>query len=190
LPLERIAHVFEAPAPVVSNLGRSWSRSHQLSRRMGQRKPFAQLAGKELGLVETPLFQASFVKGYRNRPGRRQPLHHKTLGQEKRERLGQARPALVLETVQRVLDGSFIGNRRAQARQRLEAAAAAALVARGLHLDAAPPAKRLLEAADAATASAAQPRADRVASTASRREEKLEETVAHSLRLLGRSSPS
>jgi hypothetical protein len=29
-----------------------------------------------------------------------------------------------------------------------------------------------------------------VASTAPRREEKLEETVAHSLRLLGRSSPS
>ena len=157
---------------------------------MGQRKPFAQLAGQELGLVEASLFQASAVKRYGHRPGRGQPLHNKTLGKEKRERLGQARPTLVLETVQRMLDGSFIGNCRAQARQRLEAAAATALVARGLHLGAAPPAKRLLQAPDAATANAAQPRADCVASTAPRREEKLEETVAHSLRLLRRSSPS
>jgi hypothetical protein len=157
---------------------------------MGERKPFAQLAGQELGLVEASLFQASSMKRHGHRPRRRQPFHNKTLGQEKREGLGQARPTLVLETVQRVLDGSFIGNRRAQARQSLEAAAAAALVARGLHLGAAPPAKRLLQAPDAAAANAAQPRADCVASTAPRREQKLEETVAHSLRLLGRSSPS
>jgi hypothetical protein len=124
---------------------------------MGQRKPFAQLAGQELGLVEASLFQASAMKRYGHRPGRGQALHNKTLGQEKRERLGQARPTLVLETVQRVLDGPFIGNRRAQSRQRLEAAAAAALAARGLHLGAAPPAKRLLQAPDAATANAAQP---------------------------------
>jgi hypothetical protein len=48
---------------------------------MGQRKPFAQLAGQELGLVETSLFQASAVKRYGHRPGRSQPLHRKTLGQ-------------------------------------------------------------------------------------------------------------
>jgi hypothetical protein len=100
---------------------------------MGQRKPFAQLAGQKLRLIEASLFQASAVKRYGHRPSRRQPFHDKTLGQEKRERLGQARPPLVLETVQRVLHWSFIGNRRAQTRQRLEAAAAAALVARGLH---------------------------------------------------------
>jgi hypothetical protein len=157
---------------------------------MGQRKPFAQLAGQQLGLVETPLFQASSVKGYRNRPGRREPLHRKALGQKERERLGETRPTLVLETVQRMLDGSFISNRRTQTRQCLEAAAAAALAARELHFRAAPPAKRLLQAPDAAAANAAQPGADCVASTAPRREEKLEETVAHTLRLLGRSSPS
>jgi hypothetical protein len=78
---------------------------------MGQRKPFAQLAGQELGLVEASLFQASAMKRYGHRPGRRQPFHNKTLGQEKRERLGQARPTLVLETVQRLLYGSFISNR-------------------------------------------------------------------------------
>jgi hypothetical protein len=130
------------------------------------------------------------MKGDRDRGRRRQAFDHKSLGEQKRERTCQASPALVLESMNRVLDRALVGDCGAQAGQGAQANATPAL--RGeLDLRPTPPAERLLEAPDAPTAPIAKPRADGEAAAASRWEQQVGETREHgALRLPARVKPA
>ena len=53
------------------------------------------------------------MKRDRDRGRRGQAFDHESLGEQKRERTRQAPPALVLESMNRVLDRALVGNRGA-----------------------------------------------------------------------------
>jgi len=119
------------------------------------------------------------MKGDSDRGRRRQAFDHKSVGEQKRERTRQASPALVLESMNRVLDRALIGDRGAEAGQRAQADATPAVGAGGLDLRPTPPAERLLEAPYASTALIAQPRADGEATAASRWQQQVGEAREH-----------
>ena len=109
----------------------------------------------------------------------RQAFDHEPLGQQKRERTGQAPPAFVLEPVNGVLDRALVGNSRTEASQGAQPHPAPAVRAGGLDLCPTPPAERLLEAPDASTAPIAEPRADGETAAAPRRQQQVDETGKH-----------
>jgi hypothetical protein len=118
-----------------------------------------------------------------NGPRGGQALDHKPLDQQKRQRTGETAPALVLESMDRMLDRSFVGDRGPQARQRAQAQAAATVGSSALDLSPAPAAQRLLEAPDTSTTGVAEPRADAAAAAASRRQKQVDEVRQHEPRL-------
>src|SRR5438132_11118134 len=119
------------------------------------------------------------MKGHRDRGRRRQAFDHKSLGEQKRERARQASPALVLESMNRVLDRALVGDCGAEAGQRAQADATPAVGAGELDLRPTPPAERLLEAPYASTALLAQPSADGEATAASRWQQQVGEAREH-----------
>jgi hypothetical protein len=130
------------------------------------------------------------MKGDRDRGRRRQAFDHKSLGEQKRKWTCQASPALVLESMNRVLDRALVGDCGAQAGQGAQADATPAVAAGGFDLRPTAPAERVLEAPDASMTPLAKPRADGEAAAASRWQQEVGETAEHGVsRLPAASSP-
>jgi len=111
----------------------------------------------------------------RDHPPRRDSFDDEALGEELSQRLGEAAPSLVLETMHRVLDRPFVGDRGAEPGKRPQPCAASARPSRRWQLHATPAAQRLLEATDLRAAALAQPRADSEAPAAARRQKEVEQ---------------
>jgi hypothetical protein len=86
---------------------------------------------------------------------------------------GEPAPSRVLESLDRQLDRTLVGDGRAQAGQSPETAPAAAVPSRMLHLGAAAAAHRLLEVPDPPAASFAEPRPDDPAGPAPGRQQEI-----------------
>lgn len=111
MPLKRITHVLESPAAVMPDLWRRGSDAHKLARRLGECEALAQLAREQLRLIESALAQPRAVERHRDRPRGREALHHQALRHQQRKRLGQAPPAVVLETLKGDLGRALVRHR-------------------------------------------------------------------------------
>ena len=116
MPLKGAPNVLLAPQAVVAHLRRRGAGADEPAGWPFQRHASSQLAGKELGLVETTRPDPFRVKRHRDSPRGGQALDHQPLDQQKRERGGQTPPTLVLESVDRMLDRAFVSDGRPQAR--------------------------------------------------------------------------
>ena len=123
------------------------------------------------------------MKRHRQHAVGRQPLHRESLRKQQGQWSGKPPPALVLEALDRDLDRTLVGDRRAQPRQRPEAAAAPALSLGRLELDTAAAAHRFLETPDPALTALAEPRTDGPACSAPGRQHKVDELRQHESRL-------
>jgi hypothetical protein len=164
----------QPPPAVVAHLWRRGPHAKQLAGWFGQGEALANFARQQLGLVEAARAQAVAMERHRCNPMSGQSLDHDSFGHQEGEWWCEASPALVLEPVDGLLDGSFVCNGGTKARKGLQTIATAALVASGWQLDAAAAAQWLLEAPNAVTTPLAQPRSNRPAPATARRQEQFQ----------------
>jgi hypothetical protein len=158
----------------VAHLRRRGPHADELAGWLGKCEALPNFASQQLGLVEAARAQAVAVERHRCNPMSGQSLDHDSFGHQEGEWWCEASPALVLEPVDGLLDGSFVCNGGTKARKGLQTIATAALVASGWQLDAAAAAQWLLEAPNAVTTPLAQPRSNRPAPATARRQEQFQ----------------
>jgi len=117
MPGKGAPNVVLAPQAVVAHLRRCGPRTDEPAGRVGQPCSGHQLAHEQCGLVESTAPCPLWMKRDSDRCGRGQAFHYEPFGEQKRERTGQAPPALVLESMNRILDRTFVRDRGAQAGQ-------------------------------------------------------------------------
>ena len=188
MPFERVFDVFKAAQTVVADLGRSRTRTYQFSNRLEDGEARSELAGEELGLVEASGPQAVAVERHGHDASGAKSLDDEALRDELGEGRGEAAPAFVLEAVDGCFGRAFVSDRRSEPAQRTKSTTAAAVATRALELDAASPAKGLLEAMDPGPTAVTEPGTDGTATATPRRQDEVEKVHESSVWAVSRTS--